>query len=117
MRYLSLQKGKVLTVVFCFLMALLAQGSAPAGGKNEGKGHKEPCAQLMCKDKSTPVNGKCSDGSEAVMALACMQKPASCGSTCYSWQEGHAGCDTSHPSAKCTTVTDPANGSCSCKCL
>ena len=124
MRHIPLQKGKCLTVVLCFLMALLAQGSASAAdndkakgqGQGQGQGDKECERQVMCKDKSAPKDGKCADGSEAVLALACMQKPAPCGSTCYSWQEGKTGCDTSHPTAKCTTVNNP-NGSCQCKCL
>jgi len=122
MRHIPLQKGKCLTVVLCFLLALLAQGSAPAPaaakGEGKGKGHKECQTRLMCQDKSAPKDGKCSDGSEAVLALACMQKPdPTCGSVCYSWQEGKTGCDTSHPNAKCTTVRNiPPSNSCECRC-
>jgi hypothetical protein len=102
------RKGHI--VLMCILLSFLVQGCVSGGHKKcDGAG-------LMCKDKSTPVEGKCSDGSEATLALACMQMPASCGSKCYSWQEGRTGCDTNNPNAKCTTTNYP-NGSCYCACL
>jgi hypothetical protein len=111
MRSLQVHKGHRRMVLLAFLMAFLIQGCAHHG--------EQKCAQadVMCPDKSMPHNGKCADGSEALLALACLQKPKSCGSECYSWQLGKPGCDTNNSSLTCQNYTNPTTGACSCRCM
>jgi hypothetical protein len=104
-------------ILFSYLItAILIQGCVTVKCEDCGDKDKK-CGEnvvVTCKDKSQPKDGKCADGSNAIVELACMQKPAACGSVCYDWQIGKA-CDTSNPNARCHTVTNP-NGSCECKC-
>lgn len=128
LEYLSLRIHKGCALPICFFLMLTIQGCAivtcPScrDKTSDGKECGTPTAVVLtCKDSSIPRDGMCSNGEDAVPAdevipQACMQKPASCGSKCYAWQEGKTGCDTSNPAAKCTSYTY-SNGSCKCRCM